>query len=124
MGEDLHIAVWPGSKRNTNDITRFNAKESRSFVVSVSGLMKINDFPTATPYRESIVKEAPEALTDGGSCISGPDVTQLIVKRGVNLLSHLKMKMIRENENPLSDRFNDEANPQSVLDNQRLPLSW
>ena len=73
MGEDLHIAVWPGSKRNTEDITRFISKESRSFVVSVSGLMTIKDFPPETPYREIIIKDAPEILDDGGSCIAGPD---------------------------------------------------
>jgi len=73
MGEDLHVAVWPGSKRNTDDITRFIAKESRSFVVSVSGLMTRNDVPEDTPYRDEIVKNAPEILTNGGSCIAGPD---------------------------------------------------
>lgn len=44
LGEDLHIAVWPGSENNTVDITRFIAKESRSFVVSVSGFMTKQDF--------------------------------------------------------------------------------
>ena len=73
MGEDLHIAVWPGSKRNTDDITRFIAKEARSFVVSVSGLMTVDDFPPDTPYRDQIVKDAPKELTDGGSCLAGPD---------------------------------------------------
>lgn len=73
MGEDLHVAVWPGSKPNTDDITRFIAKEARSFVVSVSGLMTRDDFPPDTPYRDEIVKNAPEQLTDGGSCIAGPD---------------------------------------------------
>jgi nitrilase len=37
QGEDLHVAIWPGSVHNTQDITRFIAKESRSFVISVSG---------------------------------------------------------------------------------------
>lgn len=73
LGENLHIAVWPGSERNTTDITRFIAKESRSFVVSVSGLMKRVDFPRDTPHLKEILKEAPEVLTDGGSCIAGPD---------------------------------------------------
>jgi nitrilase len=73
MGEDLHVAVWPGSMRNTEDITRFIAKESRSFVVSVSGLMSKNDIPSSIPYFEEIIKNAPEELTDGGSCIAGPD---------------------------------------------------
>ncbi len=40
QGEDLHVAVWPGSERNTRDITRFIALESRSYVASVSGLMR------------------------------------------------------------------------------------
>jgi len=73
MGEDLHIAVWPGSIRNPDDITRFIAKEARSFVVSVSGLMRVEDFPKSTPYRDVIVQHSPEELTDGGSCIAGPD---------------------------------------------------
>ena len=73
MGEDLHVAVWPGSIRNTEDITRFIAQESRSFVVSVSGLMSVKDFPADTPHREEIVRKARDPLTDGGSCIAGPD---------------------------------------------------
>ena len=48
LGENLHIATWPGSEYNTFDITKFIAKESRSFVVSVSGLMRIEDFPVDT----------------------------------------------------------------------------
>jgi nitrilase len=73
QGEDLHVAVWPGSKRNTEDITRFIALEARSFVVSVSGLMEIKDFPENTPYHANIIKNAVDPLTDGGSCIAGPD---------------------------------------------------
>jgi len=73
MGEDLHVAVWPGSRRNTHDITRFIAKEARSYVVSVSGLMEIKDFPENTPYREEIIRDAGNPLTDGGSCVAGPD---------------------------------------------------
>jgi len=73
QGEDLHVAVWPGSVRNTEDITRFIALEARSFVVSVGGLMSIKDVPADTPYREEIVQNAVDPLTDGGSCIAAPD---------------------------------------------------
>ena len=73
MGEDLHVAVWPGSIRNTEDITRFIAKEGRSFVASVSALMRISDIPDDTPHREDIIKNAVNPLTDGGSCVAGPD---------------------------------------------------
>ena len=73
MGEDLHVAVWPGSKRNTIDITRFAALEGRSFVISVSGLMRKEDFPRDTPHIEKILEKCPAWLADGGSCIAGPD---------------------------------------------------
>ncbi len=83
QGEDLHIAVWPGSIRNTEDITRFMAKEGRSFVVSVSSIMRKTDFPSDTPHLDKILAHAPEWLTDGGSCIAAPDgswVQEPIVK--------------------------------------------
>lgn len=73
QGEDLHIAVWPGSNHNTKDITRFIARESRSFVISVSSLMHKNDFPDTTPHVGQILSKAPEILANGGSCIAGPD---------------------------------------------------
>ncbi len=73
LGEDLHIAVWPGSDHNTKDITRFIARESRSFVISVSSLMNRTDFPENTPYLNKILEKAPEILANGGSCIAGPD---------------------------------------------------
>ena len=78
LGENLHIAVWPGSDHNTKDITRFIAKESRSFVVSVSSLMSKSDVPSSTPHFEKIIANAPETLTNGGSCIAGPDGEWLV----------------------------------------------
>ena len=73
LGENLHIAVWPGSNHNTKDITRFIARESRSFVISVSSLMATSDFPEDTPHLDTILKNAPDILANGGSCIAGPD---------------------------------------------------
>ena len=73
LGEDLHIAVWPGSDHNTKDITRFIARESRSFVISVSSLMTKKDFPKDTPHLDQILEKAPDVLANGGSCIAGPD---------------------------------------------------
>lgn len=73
QGENLHIAVWPGAVRNTELITRSIAKESRSFVISVSGLMGKSDFPADTPHLDVILQNCPEVLADGGSCIAGPD---------------------------------------------------
>jgi len=78
MGENLHVAVWPGAKRNTDDITRFIATEARSYVISVSGLMRKEDFPANTPHLAKILADCPAVLADGGSCIANPDGTWLI----------------------------------------------
>lgn len=73
QGENLHVAVWPGGDHNTKDITRFVARESRSFVVSVSNLMRKTDFPAQTPHLEKILENAPDILANGGSAIAGPN---------------------------------------------------
>jgi nitrilase len=73
MGENLHVAVWPGSDHNTRDITRFIAREGRSFVLSASTLMRKSDFPPDTPYLDQILAQAPDLLTNGGSCLAGPN---------------------------------------------------
>lgn len=73
LGENLHIAVWPGSEHNTKDITRFIARESRSYVISVSSLMTKDNFPKDTPHIDSILDKSPNILANGGSCIAGPD---------------------------------------------------
>ncbi|TMU55489.1 carbon-nitrogen hydrolase family protein [Flagellimonas algicola] len=73
QGENLHVAVWPGGLHNTKDITRFIARESRSYVISVSSLMTSSDFPKETPHLDKILKKAPKVMANGGSCIAGPD---------------------------------------------------
>ena len=74
QGEDLHIAHWPGGVHNTQEITRFLAKEGRSFVLSASSVLRAEDFPADTPNRDAIVgSTAAGWICDGGSCIAGPD---------------------------------------------------
>lgn len=73
QGEELHVAVWPGSIRNTRDITRFIAMESRSYVVSVSGLMRREDIGTGAVWRDAVASASGDILADGGSCLVGPD---------------------------------------------------
>jgi len=73
QGENLHVAVWPGNRRNTEDITRFIARESRSFVVSVSGMMHGDWIPDDVPGHEAIRAVAHGWMADGGSCVAGPD---------------------------------------------------
>jgi nitrilase len=78
MGENVHIAVWPGSENNTKDITRFIAKESRSYVISVSSLMRKADIPTNIPNVEEILANVPDQLANGGSCVASPDGEWLV----------------------------------------------
>lgn len=78
QGENLHVAVWPGNVRNTEDITRFIARESRSFVVSVSGLMHADSIPENLPHASLIRSGADGWLANGGSCVAGPDGNWLL----------------------------------------------
>ena len=73
QGEDLHVAIWPGSARNTEDITRFVARESRSYVVSVSGLMRKGDIDSSLPHADLLIASADDVMANGGSCVAGPD---------------------------------------------------
>ena len=73
QGEDLHVAIWPGSLRNTQDVTRFIAREGRSFVVSVSGLMRKSDIPDDLPRAAMLRDTADEVMANGGSCIAAPN---------------------------------------------------
>ncbi|MCG8369967.1 MAG: carbon-nitrogen hydrolase family protein [Proteobacteria bacterium] len=73
QGEDLHVAIWPGNLRNTEDITRFVARESRSFVASVSGLMRRSDINPSLPRSGLLIETADDVMANGGSCVAGPD---------------------------------------------------
>ena len=107
QGENLHIAVWPGGLQNTKDVTRFIARESRSYVVSVSSLMRKEDFPRDTPYYEDLMEKAPAILADGGSAIAGPNgewlVEPIVHKEGL-IYSEIELKKVfeeRQNFDPV-----------------------
>ena len=99
QGENLHVAVWPGSDHNTKDITRFIARESRSYVISVSALMKLEDFPPNTPHLEKIFEKAPKVLANGGSCIAGPDgewIVEPVLSEEGNIYETLDFERVYE----------------------------
>jgi nitrilase len=98
QGENLHVAVWPGNARNTVDITRHIARESRSFVISAAGLMRREAIPVSTPYYEEIIKNCPEVLADGGSCLAGPNgewIIEPVTDREVLLIATIDHKEVR-----------------------------
>ncbi len=106
QGEDLHVSIWPGGLHNTHDLTRFIAKESRSFVIAVSGLMRTTDFPANTPHLESILENSPEMLANGGSCLVAPDgewVIEPVVGDETLLvatINHQQVRAERQNFDP------------------------
>jgi len=107
QGEDLHVAIWPGNPHNTADITRFMALEGRSYVLSVSGLMRAEDLPADLPGGDAI----PDATADmpwaaGGSCLAGPDGGWLIEpvanEQGLFIgeIDHEQVRRARHNFDP------------------------
>lgn len=106
QGEDLHVALWPGSARLTTDITRFIALESRSYVLSVGGLMRSEDIPAETPHAQIILESGEPILANGGSCLAGPDGSWVIepaVDKEILLVAvieHQRVRKERQNFDP------------------------
>lgn len=75
QNELLHVAVWPGSDRLTRNITKFQALEGRYWVLSVSGLLRTQDFAdlseTEFPVKKMINLEERFWL-NGGTVIADP----------------------------------------------------
>ena len=102
QGEDFHVCVFPGGIHNI-DVTKFIAKESRSFVVSVCSIMRRADFPADTIHLAKILETAPETLSTGGTCLAAPDGEWIIEPLGteeklvVAEINHQKVREERQN---------------------------
>lgn len=98
-GEDLHVAAWPGNDYNTRDVTRFAAREGRSYVVAASSLMRRRDIPDSVPYADRLRTRLPEVMGNGGSCIAGPDgawIVEPVVGRETLIVRTLAHRRVRE----------------------------
>ncbi|MEL6392548.1 MAG: carbon-nitrogen hydrolase family protein [Bacteroidota bacterium] len=105
QGENLHVSVWPGGLHNTHDLTKFIAKESRSYVIAVSGLLSKADLKDnrsgaiPIPHIDTIVDNSPEWLANGASCIAAPDGSWLIepqLERECLLTAELELQKVYE----------------------------
>lgn len=106
MGEDLHVAIWPGGLHNTFDLTKFIAKESRSYVISVSGIFRKQDITSDLPHADFIRNNCKDMHANGGSCLVGPDgkfIIEPVVDKEVLLtteIDHLRVLEERQNFDP------------------------
>jgi len=97
QGEDLHVMLWPGSAAMTSEITRFAAREGRSYVLSSSSITREADLPADLPGRDRIASSG-ELIYDGGSCIAGPDgqwVVEPVIGRSELIVAELDPAAVR-----------------------------
>ncbi|MHA2224795.1 MAG: carbon-nitrogen hydrolase family protein [Candidatus Hodarchaeales archaeon] len=106
QNELLHVAVWPGSDGLTRDITKFLAIEGRYWVLSVSGLLRTQDFielpETEFPVKKFINLEE-KFWQNGGTVIADPKGKfinePLIEKEGIIYADIDFLKAIEERQN-------------------------
>lgn len=78
QGEELHVSVWPGNPRNTEDIVRFIAREGRVFSLAANGLISLADVPTDFPLYAELQEAGVADYCRGGSAIAAPDGTWVV----------------------------------------------
>ncbi|MBD3298006.1 MAG: carbon-nitrogen hydrolase family protein [candidate division Zixibacteria bacterium] len=129
QGEDLHVAVWPGARRTTIDITRFMALEGRSFVVSVSGLMRKSDIPQTIAHYDAMMSGSEDVLADGGSCVAAPDgswVLEPIVgheQLAVVTIDYRRVREERQNFDPVGHYARPDVT-QLFVNRERQGVAW
>ncbi|MEM7298162.1 MAG: carbon-nitrogen hydrolase family protein [Bacteroidota bacterium] len=99
QGEDLHVSIWPGNKRNTERLIPMIAEESRSYVIGVSGLFRPEDIPDDFPHSEIMRANTKEALANGGSCLAAPDgswVVEPFVDEEKLVVAEIEHRFVRE----------------------------
>ena len=107
QGEDLHVSIWPGSKRNTSQLIPVIAQEARAYVLGVSGLFRYSDIPDNFPYAEQMRSKTKTTLADGGSCLASPTGEWVVEpftdeeKMIVTEIDHRKVREERQNFDPV-----------------------
>ncbi len=106
QGEDLHVSIWPGNKRNTEMLLPVIAQEARSYVLGVSGIFRPEDIPSDFPFADKMKEATTNTLANGGSCIASPDGSWLVEpvvneeKLIIADLDHKKVREERQNFDP------------------------
>jgi len=106
QGEDLHVSIWPGNKRNTEMLIPVIAQESRSYVMGVSGYFSAEHIPEDFPNAEIMRSNTNGTLANGGSCLASPDGSWVIApfvdeeKLAVATIDHRQVREERQNFDP------------------------
>ncbi|MEO1255063.1 MAG: carbon-nitrogen hydrolase family protein, partial [Bacteroidota bacterium] len=106
QGEDLHVSIWPGNKRNTDRLIPMIAQESRSYVIGVSGIFRPEDISDDLPHADLMKEATLNTLADGGSCIAAPDGSWVVApivdeeKLIVAEINHQRVREERQNFDP------------------------
>lgn len=99
QGEELHVSVWPGNPRNTEDIARFVAKEGRVFSLAANGLISLSDVPTDFPLYDELCAAGVADYCRGGSAIAAPDgswVVEPVVGQERLVVADLDLRRVAE----------------------------
>jgi len=76
----------------------FIAKESRSYVIAVSALMRPQDFPDDMRHLEEMLSTGKEFFANGGTAICGPDgkfIVEPVVGREALIIAELDHALVR-----------------------------
>lgn len=99
QGEELHVSVWPGNPRNTEDIARFLAKEGRVFSLAANGLISLSDVPTDFPLYDELCAAGVTDYCRGGSAVAAPDgswVVEPVVGQERLVVADLDLRRVAE----------------------------
>lgn len=106
QNEMLHVAVWPGSEGLTRNITKFLALEGRYWVLSVSGLLRTQDFFDLSEKKfpvKKFINLEDKFWQNGGTVIADPKGNfvsdPLIEKEGIVYADIDFMTAIEERQN-------------------------
>jgi predicted amidohydrolase len=73
LGEEIHVAVWPGVQEMHQVASRHYAFEGRCFVVAVGSILRVSDMPPELPVLERYRSDPKELMIAGGSAIIAPN---------------------------------------------------
>jgi predicted amidohydrolase len=73
LGEEVHVALWPGVQEMHQVASRHYAFEGRCFVVAVGSILRVGDMPPELPVPDKYVTSAKGLMLAGGSAIIAPN---------------------------------------------------